>query len=286
MDKNQLHDDAKNAFKCNVKRVDIENYNVCNRRCKTCPQSLKIRDVGLQIFETSLYTKLLNELKESEYMGKVAIGRYHEPLLLFSLTLQRVTLARQIVPAANIIMNTNGDLLTKQMLHELSMAGLDEIKIMRYQDGEYSTEDGIRLCATMSELLGKNIIRQNIIENESCYMQLENEGSLKISVRSENYHSSRGNNRGGLIKDLNKYQRNRPCFVTKHSIDIDYNGDVLPCCNMISDAPNHKQYIIGSICNETIYDLYWKSCHSNFTTSIQRADFHNFEACQYCTYDY
>lgn len=120
-----------------MKRVDIENYNACNRWCKTCPQVLGIRDNGLQILETRLYIKLINELKESEYKGTIAIGRYHEPLLLFNLTLERIALAKQIVPATNIIMNTNGDLLTKQMLLQLSMAGLDEIKIMRYQDSEY-----------------------------------------------------------------------------------------------------------------------------------------------------
>lgn len=278
--------DVKDAFKRNVKRVDIENYNICNRRCKMCPQSLKIRDNGLQIFEENLYIKLMQELKESAFSGTIAIGRYHEPLLLFSLTLARIVLAKQIVSEANIIINTNGDLMTKQMLFELSMVGVDEIKIMRYQDNEYSTEEGIRLCTAISEVLGRNIIRQNIIENENCYMQLENEGNLKISVRSENYYSSRGNNRGGLIKELNKNIRNKACFVTKHSIDIDYNGDVLPCCNMISDAQSHKQYIIGNINNESIYDLYWKSCYSDFTKSIQKADFRNIKTCQYCTYDY
>ncbi len=151
---------------------------------------------------------------------------------------------------------------------------------------KYSTEEGIKLCIDMSKLLEKSIIRKNIIGNENCYMQLENEGPLKISIRSENYHSSRGNSRGGLIKDLNRDTRNRPCFVTKHSIDIDYNGDVLPCCNMISDASNHKKYVIGNIDNESIYYLYWKSCHSDFTTSIQMACVNNFETCQHCTYDY
>ena len=64
---------------------------------------------------------------------------------------------------------------------------------------KYSTEEGIKLCIDMSKLLEKSIIRKNIIGNENCYMQLENEGPLKISIRSENYHSSRGNSRGGKI---------------------------------------------------------------------------------------
>lgn len=273
-------------FKNNIQRIDIENYNLCNRRCPTCPQSLGLRHKQLEVFDQTLYLKLLSELATCEYSKTLAIGRYHEPLLNFELTLERIKLARIQLPLARIIMNTNGDFLDKTRLKMLSAAGLNEIKIMQYQNGKYSTQRAELLCLQMASRLEKKVIRTNCIDGEVFYLQLEEEKSLIISVRSENYYSSRGNCRGGLLSELISTRRSKPCFVTHKSIDIDYTGDVLPCCNMISDSPFHKSYIIGNIKNETIINLYWKSTHSSFYEAITNGIFNDHEVCQFCSYDF
>lgn len=278
--------EEKMEFRYNVKRVDIENYNVCNRLCVTCPQSLGIRGGKIQLFSEYLFLKLMNELKECDYSETIAIGRYHEPLLISDLTIKRISLVKKLVPKARLIMNTNGDFISRELLAMLSASGLDELKIMRYQDSGYNTDKGVDLCKKMSEQLGKGIVSYNIVDMRSCYMQLEKEDNMAISVRSENYYSECGNSRGGLIKDLNIAYRNRPCYVPKHSIDIDYNGYVLPCCNLISDAVEHKPYIIGNINNETIYSIYYRALQSHFFESIQKASFSDYQICQFCTYDF
>ena len=273
-------------FKANIKRIDIENFNLCNRHCETCPQSLGIRHKELEILDESLYFKLLSELAECSYSETLAIGRYHEPLLHFDLTLERIRSARNHLPLMRIIMNTNGDYLTQDRLKLLSESGLNEVKIMQYQANEYSSQRAEYLCTQMSMRLGKGIVRINSVNGEICYMQLENEGDLAVSVRSENYCSIRGNYRGGLLHNLKTSMRLNPCFVPQKSIDIDYNGDVVPCCNMISDSPLHKPYIIGNIRNDTIFDLYWKSLHSEFYEAITQGMFKEHHVCQFCTYEF
>ncbi len=273
-------------FKSNIQRVDIENYNLCNRRCPTCPQSLGIRQTKFELFDEALYSKLLTELALCGFSKTLAIGRYHEPLLFFDITLDRIRLARRQLPCAHIILNTNGDYLNKYRLEQLSEAGLNEIKIMQYQDSEYSTSIAERLCRQMASKLDKDIVRINCVNGEIFYVQLENEDTLMVSVRSENYHSPRGNYRGGLLEDLITTVRTTPCFVPHKSIDIDYNGNVLPCCNMISDSELHKPYVIGNIKNNTIFDLYWKSTHSSFYEDITHTSFESHKVCKYCLYNF
>ena len=278
------NNEALNAFRACITRVDIENYNLCNRCCTTCPQSLGIRSKELEVFSNDLYEKLLSELAECQYKETLAIGRYHEPLLFPDLTIERIRLARKKLPMMRIILNTNGDFITSDMLRMLDEAGLDEIKIMRYQSSDYSTELGEKMCKQMAEDLHKEVIRKKTIEGVICYMQLEREGSLAISVRSENYYSCQGNGRGGLLPDLSTSLRTSACYVPQKSIDVDYNGDVVPCCNLISDSALHKPYVIGNIKNETIYDIYWKSTHSDFYNSIIKGMFDKYSVCQFCTY--
>ena len=45
-------------FRSNIKRIDIENYNLCNRRCLTCPQSLNIRNRKLEVLAVEFFVKL------------------------------------------------------------------------------------------------------------------------------------------------------------------------------------------------------------------------------------
>lgn len=271
-------------FRSNIKRIDIENYNLCNRRCLTCPQSLNIRNRKLEVLAVEFFVKLLNELSECCYSETLAIGRYHEPLMYFDLTLNRIKIAKKHVPSMRIILNTNGDFLTSERLHLLCENGLSEIKIMKYQMDSFSTKNGEYLCFQMAERLGKKIIRKNIIENEICFMQLENESDMIVSVRSENYYSSRGNYRGALLNNMERSNRTIPCLVPKKSIDIDYNGCVLPCCNLISDSSLHKSYIIGNIMNSKIYDLYGTLLNSEFYNAIFQGKFDNYETCKFCSY--
>lgn len=276
--------DAISAFTTYVKRVDIENYNLCNRQCPTCPQSLGIRSKELEYFEYALFEKLLDELAFCRYTETLALGRYHEPLFFPELTLERIRIAKKRLPEMRIIMNTNGDFITPSLIKELANAGLSEIKIMRYQAEKYSTTIGEKMCSEMATKLGKCIIKKNLIDSEVCYIQLENEGSLIISVRSENYYSSRGNNRGGLLANLATQLRTTACTVPLRSIDIDYNGNVMPCCNMISDSLIHTPFIIGNIKEKTIFNLYWESINSVFFKAISHCDFENNSVCKYCTY--
>ena len=65
-----------------------------------------------------------------------------------------------------------------------------------------------------------------------------------------------GNNRGGLIKRIKSKTRKGPCFIPFTHIYIDYNGCVVPCCNIRSDITDHKKFILGNVKDENIFEIF------------------------------
>jgi len=75
------------------------------------------------------YKKLLKELSESKYSGVVSFSRYNEPMAFPEQFKYFTRLARQMLPKAKLVSNTNGDYLSKENLDGLS---IDELTIMDY----------------------------------------------------------------------------------------------------------------------------------------------------------
>lgn len=274
-------------FANNVVRIIIESYNLCNRRCYMCPQSLNIRDNEYKEFPTSVFEKLIKDLAKIDYSNIIALGRYHEPLLFPEITLKRIRFIREELPKSIILLNTNGDFITRDMVRELSIAGLSDLKIMRYQNGDYSDSRAKDLCSSLIKQLDCSVIYESTIPGVIQKYNLEAVGKMKISVKSENYKvPSRGCDRGGLIENLQNYTRVLPCDLPIKNIDIDYNGNVLPCNNLLSDALMHKPYIVGNIFEESIFQVYKKSMNSEFMRRIAKGDFSQDYICKKCSYFY
>ncbi|WP_366143358.1 SPASM domain-containing protein [Azospirillum sp.] len=40
--------------------------------------------------------------------------------------------------------------------------------------------------------------------------------------------------------------------------EVEYNGNSVPCCNIRSDIPDHKDYVVGKISSEHgVFDIYF-----------------------------
>lgn len=271
-------------FKDNIKRINIESYNLCNRRCIYCPQSLNVRDGDLKYLNQEIYERLLIDLQKIDYENQFAFGRYHEPLLNKDITYNNIKLARNMLSNSFIYLNTNGDYVDSETLCNLEQHGLNEIKIMRYLNDEYDDRIAYHLCETFIERLGLVVNRENIKNNEICYFELNPIEKMKISIRCENYASSRGCNRGGSIKGIGTRRKMR-CVSPIYEINIDYSGDVMPCCNMVSDVPMHRNYIMGNINELSIFDIYYSCYFSSFTKNVSSAYFKDYQTCLNCNYN-
>ena len=106
--------------------VEIETTTYCNRKCTYCPNSISDRgDIkNIRLMEESLFRKIIDELAEIRFNGRLSPHFYGEPLTDKRLPIL-LSYARNKLPEAKIVIYTNGDLLNEDTYNELKKAGVD-----------------------------------------------------------------------------------------------------------------------------------------------------------------
>ncbi|WIH85463.1 SPASM domain-containing protein [Brachyspira pilosicoli] len=249
----------KNIFKENVKLVEIGISSFCNRKCWFCPNSIVDRFSRNIELDEYLFIKILKELQEIDYSNSLYLHRYNEPLYNKDLLLKRIKQAREYLPKSIIKVVSNGDYLTKEYLKELEEYGVNELYISYYYNGnnkyiEFDLENVIK--PGMLKLINKLAIEYSeYIKNDNEYYMFMKYKNLNIEYKSLNMEKM-GNDRGGVIEDVNIEERTSQCFLPNMQVSIDYDGTYSMCCNIRSDLEAHKDYIIGNIRDNTIFELF------------------------------
>lgn len=92
-----------------IKLVEIELFNYCNRTCNWCPNSYIDRKSEKKYLNFEIFTGLLQELKNKDFKGVISFSRYNEPFA----DIQRMTMGyfavKHFLPDSKIVANTNGD---------------------------------------------------------------------------------------------------------------------------------------------------------------------------------
>lgn len=249
----------KNIFKENVKLVEIGISSFCNRKCWFCPNSIVDRFSKNLELDEDLFIKILEELKEIDYSDLLCLHRYNEPLYNKDLLLKRIKQTREYLPKAIISINTNGDYLTLDYLNELNEVGVNMMYITYYYNGndkniEFDLENIIK--PGMFKFINKlGIEYSKYIENDNGYYIYIKYKSIDIEYRALNMEKI-ANDRGGIIQGVNIKERTSQCFLPNIQVSIDYDGTYSMCCNIRSDVEEHKDYIIGNIRDNTIFELF------------------------------
>ncbi|MDD3014489.1 MAG: radical SAM protein [Candidatus Gastranaerophilales bacterium] len=262
--------EAKILFKKSVNLVEIETFSYCNRKCWFCPNSFIDRFSDNIYMEEKSYLKLLNELSEINYDKSITYSRYNEPLA-DKIILTRIKQAREILPDAHLMTYCNGDFVNREYIQELYKNGLNEINIMAYMGNNEEFTDELAL-SKMKNILDKVDLpfEEDLSSPGNCYITKIQYKDMKIRLQSTNFGKS-GHNRGGLVKVNEDYVRTSPCLYPFSSMYIDYNCNVVPCCNIRSDAPEHKNCIVGNINENTIFEIYASGALVNW-----RKDLYNY----------
>ncbi len=252
-------DRAQALFKASVNQVEIETFTYCNRKCWFCPNSRIDRRSENRFMDEALYLRILNELAAIDYDQTITYSRYNEPLA-DRIILKRLSQARQLLPKACLSTHTNGDYLTEKYLDELKEAGLNRLRIQTYLGNKEQFEDR-RILARMERQL-KNLGRpyHMIAAAQGIrYMaQISYEG-MEVTLDARNF-AKIGVDRGQTVKLPQTYERRSPCLVVFQHLYIDYNGAIVPCCNIRSDEPDHAPYLIDWLAeNRSIYQAWANS---------------------------
>ena len=117
-----------------IKAVEIEINSQCNRACVYCPNVSEKRD-EIGEMKAEVFSRILAELKNINYKGRVSFSFYNEPLLCSKLN-EFTKLLKTTLPETTLILYTNGTLLTQQRVLELIGYGVDRFIVTKHKGEE------------------------------------------------------------------------------------------------------------------------------------------------------
>lgn len=224
--------------------LEIETISICNRKCVFCPNYYYKRKKGNM--DEKLFKKIILELAEIKFNGKISPHFYGEPLLDKRLP-RLIRFAKEKLPRCRIQINTNGDFLTKEKFDLLVNSGVDKFLITQY-DKEMPNNIK-RLFTEINKKDKKRIV----------YRKYEDIGLM---------------NRGGLLNIKTKIKKK--CTFPSDGIVIDYNGKVILCCN-----DYFSKYVFGDLNKEKLMDIWNKDNFKKIRKDLHKGIF-KLDICKKC----
>lgn len=241
----EREEEQKNLFKNMVKMIEIEPHSFCNRTCWFCPNSYIDRRSETFFLDKTIIQKICLDLQSIDYDKMISFTRYSEPFgnEIFYETLEFI---HKKLPRALLHANTNSDYLSNETLSKAYSAGLRSLNIQLYlaKNKEFNKNNVEELAEKILKRTSDLNVKLSIVEKDwiefSC-----NYKDMNIRMYGRDFLIN-GSNRGSLvIKE--SIPRISPCLLPLTDIYIDYNGNIVPCCNIRSDDLSQKKYVIGNI---------------------------------------
>jgi hypothetical protein len=242
-------------FKASVQTIEIEIHSYCNRTCDFCGNSLFDRHSRKTPMDLAVYSKIVDDLASIGYCGVIWYSRYNEPTSDRPLFIQRLIEARAKLPNARLQTFSNGDYLTAEYIEALRDAGLNDLKIMAYlPKGEKPTEANF-LVLMESRLMKLGLPWELVASNRA---EVDVPG-IHVTYAFSDF-SRTGTNRGGALATGKIINRKAPCTIPITDIYVDYNGSMVPCCDIRSDYEAHRDCVVYVLNGQnSIFDGYANS---------------------------
>ncbi len=258
------YEDKRQLFSENVERVILELNSVCNRKCWFCTNAYVCNDRDNRDMSDEVFSKVLSELAEINYDRTILLSFFNEPLVSVQLE-SRIRAIKEKLPECSIYAFTNGDYLTRQRLDMLVEAGLDMLVIDIYtNDIEYNSE---AMCAAAQKLFDK--IGIELPQTDGCCninKSLLYKG-MKVNISAQDFRQN-ASNRAESLPDYLPIPKNtchpKPCVKSFMSMHIDFRGDAWPCPNFHREYQPHRSYCLGSVAEQSIYEIYMGEKLMNF----------------------
>jgi MoaA/NifB/PqqE/SkfB family radical SAM enzyme len=247
------------AFKSGVRLIDVETSSQCNRRCHYCPNSKHDRLSSNTFMPDAVFDKLIEALASIDYTGALHFHGYNEPLMHIEDVTRRVAQAKASLKHAHFGLNTNADYLDPAALRALEACGLEYIILsVHLAPGKAWNERDIRdRVMRKSEELGLQMVQQEFQPDTVISCALVG-SKLQISMREANY-AVMGSTRGGALDagiGAQTEGRTERCFTPLRYLIVGYKGDVAPCCDFGASIPEHRDYVIGNLGTDSLFDIY------------------------------
>lgn len=262
---------SKKLFSKWVSMIEIEAFSYCNRKCWFCPNSKIDRKSFNEYLDIDVFKKILSDLASINYDRLISFSRYNEPFAREEI-FEYIRLSREYLPNARLHSNSNADYITLDTLKRAIDSGLNSIVLQIYLPRKYD-DDREQVEKFRKKILSRlGGITFSKTRDEDSWIEWEaTYKGLRIGMRWRDF-SRNGVSRADI--NVNSHgQRLSPCLLPIKNMYIDYNGKVMPCCNLRSDYKEHVSAILGDLTNRnrSIFSIYgspesvrWRRALFNF----------------------
>ena len=192
----------------------------------------------LKSFPIDDFKKIIFDLKEEKFDGRISFSGFCEPLLTKNLH-EYIEIIRTNLPKVIIEIVTNGDPLLakngKSRLKKLFQAGLNNCRVSLY-DGPHQIKQFEDIKKELKLNDSEFIIRKRYLGPEESYGLTISNRAGSVSLKNEHFE----------LKPMSEPLK-RPCFYPFYKMLIDHNGDVLICSNDWK-----KEAIVGNVVDDKI----------------------------------
>jgi radical SAM protein with 4Fe4S-binding SPASM domain len=233
----------KDSFATNLKGlavIEVCITELCTRKCGFCPRADKNVYPNKRLF-MSLETieSIGRECALNGYEGDFHFSGFGESLTHPDF-FEVVKTLRNILPFNHFALTSNGDLLDEEICGKIYESGINHIILSCY--------DGPDAYKKFDEILKPFNQSYEIRE-----LWIAPEETLEQMAKRNNF-----NNRSGAVSTVNfednlKTYKNNPCYLPFYKLVIDYNGDILLCCN--DWFRKHKGF--GNINTTSLKDIWF-----------------------------
>lgn len=236
--------------------VEIETYNRCNGGCSFCPVSVK-NDIRVEMkMKESVFYKIIDELSEMDYRGRVALFSNNEPFLDDRI-IDFHRYARKKLKYARMHLYTNGTKLSLEMYKEI-IELLDELVIDNYNQN-------------------LELIKNNKIIKEYCEENPELIKKTTIVLRKiDEVLSSRGGTAPN--KEKNEEYMSHRCSLPFVQLIIRPDGKVSLCCNDPLGLVT-----MGDVSKNSLRDVWYNEKYQELRKKIMSGR-GNITRCRYCDF--
>lgn len=221
--------------------TNIETYAYCNRQCEFCFNAKRFPNRKLGIMDTRLWKKIIDELAEIGFEGRISPYFYGEPLLderlpsLIEYATERLT--------GDVFIATNGDYLTEELLDKFN--GRTEFYIRSY-DGKANPR-----ILKLKEDYGRIVYRPKFKEE---YLV----------------------DKAGIIFKRGVSHK-APCLRPQTQLVINWEGEVLLCCNDF-----YAKHSFGNVKEKSIREIWDSKEFKKFRKMLAKGKRAKVDICKYC----
>jgi radical SAM protein with 4Fe4S-binding SPASM domain len=261
---------AMELFKKSVKSISIAISSYCNRQCPYCPNSIVDRHSEKKRMSDKVYFNFLRNLCKIDYAGEICLHRYNEPLEDKDYVLARIVATKAILPRCTIAVYTNGDYLDRDYVLALRDANVSRIDATSHtQDKDTSLEQQFK---NQEKHLARIGLPFEYIVNDAAgglrVAQVDCGPSMGFLFMARDFHHRDANgvlymsDRGGSLPVTRNYVRDQPCWAVFNEMQIEWDGRLLPCCEINPDAYSHDNYVLGQLTDNS--DLFLEWCNPRY----------------------